>query len=31
MVDNLPDAKGYATADLFVNHPKKKYLWKMYV
>ncbi|KAJ7484451.1 putative aminoadipate reductase [Mycena latifolia] len=29
MVDNLHDAKGYATADLFVNHPEKKYLWKI--
>ncbi|KAJ7699512.1 hypothetical protein B0H17DRAFT_848923, partial [Mycena rosella] len=29
MVDNLDDIKGYATSDLCVNHPQKKYLWKL--
>ncbi|KAJ7485053.1 putative aminoadipate reductase [Mycena galericulata] len=28
IVDNLPDTSGYATSDLFINHPEKKYLWK---
>ena len=27
-VENLPDVKGYATADLFVKHPTKD-MWKM--
>ncbi|KAJ7701502.1 hypothetical protein B0H17DRAFT_1157730 [Mycena rosella] len=26
LVENLHDVKGYATSDLFVNHPEKKYL-----
>ncbi|KAG6883312.1 hypothetical protein C0993_006871 [Termitomyces sp. T159_Od127] len=30
-VENLPDVRGYATSDLFVPHPTKPYLWKMYV
>ncbi|KAJ7153103.1 putative aminoadipate reductase [Mycena crocata] len=29
MVENLTDTRGYATSDLFINHPEKKYLWKM--
>ncbi|KAJ6611012.1 hypothetical protein B0H10DRAFT_1953401 [Mycena sp. CBHHK59/15] len=29
MVENLQDVKGYATSDLFINHPKKKHLWKI--
>ena len=29
-VENLPDTRGYATSDLFVRHPTKDYLWKMY-
>ncbi|KAF8953018.1 putative aminoadipate reductase [Flammula alnicola] len=28
-IENLPDVKGYATADLFVPHPTKDYLWKI--
>ena len=28
-VENLPDARGYATSDLFVPHPTKKGLWRM--
>ncbi|KAJ7077669.1 putative aminoadipate reductase, partial [Mycena belliarum] len=28
-VANLPDIRGYATSDLFVNHPQKKHLWKI--
>ncbi|KAJ6613063.1 hypothetical protein B0H10DRAFT_2275780 [Mycena sp. CBHHK59/15] len=28
MVENLDDVTGYATSDLFVNHPEKKHLWK---
>ncbi|KAJ6591051.1 hypothetical protein DFH09DRAFT_891898, partial [Mycena vulgaris] len=27
-VENLDDVRGYATSDLFVNHPEKKHLWK---
>ncbi|KAJ7612097.1 putative aminoadipate reductase [Roridomyces roridus] len=29
MVENLDDVSGYATSDLFVNHPEKKHLWKI--
>ncbi|KAJ7623601.1 putative aminoadipate reductase [Roridomyces roridus] len=29
MVENLDDVSGYATADLSVNHPEKKHLWKL--
>ncbi|KAJ7636417.1 hypothetical protein FB45DRAFT_1138067 [Roridomyces roridus] len=29
LVLNLPDVKGYATSDLCVNHPTKKYLWRI--
>lgn len=29
-IENLSDVKGYATADLWVPHPTKSYLWKMY-
>ena len=29
-IENLPDVKGYATADLFIKHPTKN-LWKMSV
>ncbi|RDB20216.1 Non-canonical non-ribosomal peptide synthetase FUB8 [Hypsizygus marmoreus] len=29
MVENLLDANGYATSDLWENHPTKKYLWKL--
>ncbi|KAJ6579476.1 putative aminoadipate reductase [Mycena vulgaris] len=29
MVENLPDVKGYATSDLWINHPEKKHLWKI--
>ncbi|CAL1709603.1 unnamed protein product [Somion occarium] len=28
-VENLPDVRGYATADLFVPHPNKKGLWRI--
>ncbi|KAJ6523920.1 hypothetical protein DFH09DRAFT_1419188, partial [Mycena vulgaris] len=28
-VETLEDAAGYATSDLFVNHPEKKHLWKL--
>ncbi|EKM52305.1 uncharacterized protein PHACADRAFT_260612 [Phanerochaete carnosa HHB-10118-sp] len=28
-IENLPDARGYATSDLFVPHPTKKGLWKI--
>ncbi|KDR70727.1 hypothetical protein GALMADRAFT_75816 [Galerina marginata CBS 339.88] len=28
-VENLPDARGYATSDLFEPHPTKKHLWKI--
>ncbi|KAJ7455824.1 hypothetical protein FB451DRAFT_1354034 [Mycena latifolia] len=28
-VENLSDTRGYATSDLFVNHPEKKHLWKI--
>ncbi|KAJ7487932.1 hypothetical protein FB451DRAFT_1225962 [Mycena latifolia] len=28
-VENLSDVRGYATSDLFVNHPHKKHLWKI--
>ncbi|KAG6899436.1 hypothetical protein C0993_010311 [Termitomyces sp. T159_Od127] len=28
-VENLPDARGYATSDLFEPHPTKPYLWKI--
>lgn len=29
-MENLLDVKGYATADLFVPHPTRSGLWKMY-
>ncbi|KAJ7892397.1 putative aminoadipate reductase [Mycena leptocephala] len=29
MVENLNDVRGYATSDLFINHPEKKHLWKV--
>ncbi|KAJ7496400.1 putative aminoadipate reductase [Mycena latifolia] len=28
-VENLPDVRGYATSDLWVNHAHKKHLWKI--
>ncbi|KAJ7165465.1 putative aminoadipate reductase [Mycena crocata] len=28
-VENLQDVQGYGTSDLWVNHPKKKHLWKI--
>ncbi|KAJ7141641.1 hypothetical protein C8R46DRAFT_968667 [Mycena filopes] len=28
-VENVADAKGYATSDLWVNYPEKKHLWKL--
>ncbi|KAF8878948.1 putative aminoadipate reductase [Infundibulicybe gibba] len=28
-VENLPDVKGYATSDLWEQHPTKDYLWKI--
>ncbi|GJE88919.1 acetyl-CoA synthetase-like protein [Phanerochaete sordida] len=28
-IENLPDARGYATSDLFVPHPRKKGLWRI--
>ncbi|KAJ7095660.1 putative aminoadipate reductase [Mycena epipterygia] len=28
-VENLSDIRGYATSDLWVNHPEKHHLWKM--
>ncbi|KAJ7489600.1 putative aminoadipate reductase [Mycena latifolia] len=28
-VENLVDVRGYATADLWINHPSKKHLWKI--
>ncbi|KAJ6568449.1 putative nonribosomal peptide synthetase [Mycena sp. CBHHK59/15] len=28
-VENLQDVRGYATSDLWVNHPEKKHLWKI--
>ncbi|KAJ7629663.1 hypothetical protein DFH06DRAFT_1225067 [Mycena polygramma] len=28
-VENLNDVKGYATSDLWVNHPEKTHLWKL--
>ncbi|KAG0695028.1 hypothetical protein DFH29DRAFT_957159 [Suillus ampliporus] len=28
-IENLPDTKGYATADLFVKHPTKEGYWKI--
>ncbi|KAF7373859.1 General substrate transporter [Mycena sanguinolenta] len=28
-VENMKGARGYATSDLWINHPEKKYLWKM--
>ncbi|KAJ3517669.1 hypothetical protein NLJ89_g348 [Agrocybe chaxingu] len=28
-IENLPDARGYATSDLFEPHPTKKHLWKI--
>jgi len=31
LVENLPDAKGYATSELWVPHPTKSYFWKMCV
>jgi hypothetical protein len=30
-IENLPDARGYATKDVFVPHPSKEGLWKMQV
>lgn len=30
-MENLPDTRGYATHDLFIPHPTKKGLWKVYV
>ena len=30
-IENLPDVRGYATHDLFVPHPTKPGLWKVYV
>ncbi|KAJ7440958.1 putative aminoadipate reductase [Mycena latifolia] len=27
--ENLDDVRGYATSDLFVNHPTRKHLWKL--
>jgi hypothetical protein len=29
-VENLPDARGFATGDIFVPHPTKKGLWKLF-
>ncbi|RDB20739.1 Non-canonical non-ribosomal peptide synthetase FUB8 [Hypsizygus marmoreus] len=28
-IENLPDVRGYATSDLWEQHPTKKYLWKI--
>ncbi|KAJ7458517.1 hypothetical protein FB451DRAFT_1046638 [Mycena latifolia] len=28
-IENLKDVRGYATSDLWRNHPEKKHLWKM--
>ncbi|KAJ6480154.1 putative aminoadipate reductase [Mycena sanguinolenta] len=28
-VENMKGARGYATSDLWINHPQKKHLWKM--
>ncbi|KAJ7807640.1 hypothetical protein B0H13DRAFT_2482908 [Mycena leptocephala] len=28
-VENLDNERGYATSDLFINHPQKKHLWKV--
>ncbi|KAF7343921.1 General substrate transporter [Mycena venus] len=28
-VENMKDVKGYATSDLWINHPEKRHLWKM--
>ncbi|GLB38113.1 putative acetyl-CoA synthetase-like protein [Lyophyllum shimeji] len=28
-IENLPDVRGYATADLWEPHPTKEYLWKI--
>ncbi|KAF7373865.1 General substrate transporter [Mycena sanguinolenta] len=28
-VENMKGARGYATSDLWINHPEKKHLWKM--
>ncbi|KAF8219495.1 putative aminoadipate reductase [Tricholoma matsutake] len=28
-IENLPDVRGYATADLWTRHPTKDYLWKI--
>ncbi|KAJ7899903.1 putative aminoadipate reductase [Mycena leptocephala] len=28
-VENLNDVRGYATSDLWVNHPEKEHLWKI--
>ncbi|KAJ6568452.1 hypothetical protein B0H10DRAFT_2109334 [Mycena sp. CBHHK59/15] len=28
-VENLDDVKGYATSDLWVNHPEKRHLWRI--
>ncbi|KAJ7255805.1 hypothetical protein B0H12DRAFT_1202107 [Mycena haematopus] len=28
-IENLSDVRGFATSDLFVNHPTKKHLWKV--
>lgn len=30
-MENLPDVKGYSTRDLFIPHPTKSGLWRMYV
>ncbi|KAF8075758.1 putative aminoadipate reductase [Lyophyllum atratum] len=29
MVNNLPDADGYSTSDIWATHPTKKHLWKI--
>ncbi|KAJ6483120.1 putative aminoadipate reductase [Mycena sanguinolenta] len=28
-VENMKGARGYATSDLWINHPEKKHLWKL--
>jgi hypothetical protein len=30
-IENLPDVRGYATQDLWVQHPEQKNLWRPYV
>lgn len=30
-IENLPNMRGYATADLWIQHPTKPYFWKMCV